>query len=223
MRSWLKGLSVVGVVGFVSSITGLVTADYTFPTPRAQVRLMLMPSEASSAEFIADFKESEAFLNRKAKCKTNPDLCSPEALIGLAIGKGRRFPIAYTDLVLEVENVSDLEVRNVHVSFVARSSTGDAIWHDFLEPGSAIRVDDKISGNIPAQPQMFDIETVDVCISYRGRFHFDVIREKYTLHRKDHRLPDFSTLIVPAFGSRGEVNRRVRFLQSKNHCPRRTL
>lgn len=221
MRRWVRNISIISLLSAASSIVAIVTADYTFPVPRATVSFGISLTEGAAARLVADIKKSAAYKDLRRQCDIEERTCDIEDIAPLLMDDSGFILTEYLRFVIHVENRSTLEVRNVHVSFVAKSASGDVIMSDYLKHGSNIGVDDYIQGSSSAEDWMYDIEEIDVCISYRGRYHIDIIREEYTMHREDAvSLTPFS-FTSTLFSQRGSISRSAGF--ETDHCPQSFL
>ncbi|MEO9781363.1 MAG: hypothetical protein ABJH07_02225 [Sedimentitalea sp.] len=196
-----------------------MTADYTFPVPDASVGFMIIPTENQINQFISEFKNSHRYQIMLNECDTGTRSCDPASLQRAILPNAEALPQEYWSFTVVVTNNSDLDVRNLHVSFLARNSDGTILWHDHLHSGQTIEAGQQITGFTPLNDGHVAAQTVDVCVSYRGRFHLDVVRKEYTMHRSlnyDARLPGFEVI---AFSQRSEVTDAAMF--NAEHCPRR--
>ncbi|NDW58791.1 hypothetical protein G0P98_20025 [Yangia sp. PrR004] len=215
--TWLKGLSIVGLLGGISSVIGIATADYSFSVADASVGFAIMPTEMQINKFMSDFWGSREFQDLVAECRAAERACDQASLQREILPNAEALPREYWSFITVVTNNSDKDVRALHVSFVARNSDGDIVWHDFLEPGQTIEAGQKITGSLPLNDQLASAHTVDVCVSHRGYFYLDVVRKEYTMDRSayhDARMPGFEMV---GFAQRGRVTEAPMFKGS--HCP----
>lgn len=94
-------------------------------------------------------------------------------------------------------------------------------WHHHLHSGQTIEAGQQITGSTLLNDGHDTAKTVDVRASYCGRFHLDVVRKEYTMHRSlnyDARLPCFGVI---AFSQRSEFTEAAMF--DAEHCPRRFM